>query len=89
MSRRTLADGFASYRRDVIPNDAPPVQVEECRRAFFAGGWYALQTMVGLEEAVQGVSREEGDKMIDEAMDALVAEAEAFARSVCGTRSDG
>lgn len=28
---------FQCYRRMVIPADAPAVQVEECRRAFFAG----------------------------------------------------
>jgi hypothetical protein len=34
-----------NYRNAVIPKDAPPVQVVESRRAFFAGAWalYALQ----------------------------------------------
>jgi len=34
---RTVFDGFKSYDREVIPKDAPVVQREECRRAFYAG----------------------------------------------------
>jgi hypothetical protein len=30
-------DVWTNYRRDVIPVDAHAVQVEECRRAFYAG----------------------------------------------------
>ena len=32
-----IAENFLTYRSEVIPQDAPPVQIEECRRAFFAG----------------------------------------------------
>jgi len=35
----TVADGFASYWRSVVPAGAPDVQVQECRRAFYAGAW--------------------------------------------------
>lgn len=35
--RLRLQESFDSYRREVIPADAPFVQVVECRRAFMAG----------------------------------------------------
>ena len=35
--KRLEAEWF-SYRAAVIPDTAGPVQVEECRRAFYAGG---------------------------------------------------
>jgi hypothetical protein len=34
---KTLRESWLSYRRDVLPDHAPPVQVSECRRAFYAG----------------------------------------------------
>ena len=33
----TIQAQWLSYLRDVVPRDAGPVQVEECRRAFYAG----------------------------------------------------
>jgi hypothetical protein len=32
-----LATAWESYRTRVVPADAPPIQVQECRRAFYAG----------------------------------------------------
>jgi hypothetical protein len=36
MTKR-LEPEWESYRREVIPDDAGAIQVEECRRAFYAG----------------------------------------------------
>ena len=33
---KTLFDEWQGYRRDVVPPHAPAIQVEECRRAFYA-----------------------------------------------------
>lgn len=41
----TIRDGWLSYRRDIIPANAPAVQVQECRRAFYAGA-HALLCIV-------------------------------------------
>lgn len=38
----TVAQRFDSYQAEVIPADAPTIQVEECRRAFHAGGLAVL-----------------------------------------------
>jgi hypothetical protein len=37
MTRKLILEGWNSYRREVIPSDAPAIQIEECRRAFYAG----------------------------------------------------
>lgn len=35
---RTIADQFEDYRKNVMSKDAPPIQVKECKLAFYAGG---------------------------------------------------
>jgi len=35
--RSTVRDAWNSYRASVMPANAPPVQIQECRRAFYAG----------------------------------------------------
>jgi len=37
--RETIRAMWQEYRRAVIPADAPPVQIVECRRAFYGGLW--------------------------------------------------
>lgn len=32
-----IREEFNSYRKSVIPADAPSIQIKECRRAFYAG----------------------------------------------------
>ena len=34
---RTVRDEWNDYRAKVVPATAPPMQVRECRRAFYAG----------------------------------------------------
>lgn len=45
MRLETVAESFASYRDKVMPRDAPPVQVIECQRAFYAGVYTCLMNM--------------------------------------------
>ncbi len=40
--RSTVRDAWKSFRDEVIPADAPPVQIQEMRRAFYAGVWTML-----------------------------------------------
>ncbi len=37
MEVKRLETEWLSYRAEVIPNDAPPVQLAECQRAFYGG----------------------------------------------------
>ena len=37
--KREIEAAWAAYRRLVLPKDAGVIQVEECRRAFYAGAY--------------------------------------------------
>jgi len=66
----TVADAFASYRRDVIPAAATDVQVEECRRAFYAGAWQMYLSLV-LQTA--DLADAEGERYLEALSDELMA----------------
>jgi hypothetical protein len=34
---RTVRDAWNDYREKVLPFTAPPIQIRECRRSFYAG----------------------------------------------------
>lgn len=50
MTNHTIRSAWDSYRRAVLPATAPAIQIQECRRAFYAGaeGLY-VRIMTGLE----------------------------------------
>jgi hypothetical protein len=73
----TVASAFANYRQHVIPRDAPPIQIEECRRAFYAGS-YALLLNLAYNIGDESTDEEDGLRHLD----ALKAECEAYAASV-------
>jgi hypothetical protein len=39
---------WQSYDRHIVPADAPLVQHEECRRAFYAGAWACYQLVLAI-----------------------------------------
>ena len=72
-----IAKGWESYRSMVIPADAPPVQLQESERAFYAGAailWESV--MQGLDP---GSDETEGDmqRMAD-----IQAELDAFGQQL-------
>lgn len=74
--RVTIRDAWDSYRVNVLPRDAPPVQVSECRRAFYAGVWAMVNVNMRIGEDSVGEA---------EAMGILVAiteECESFSLDV-------
>jgi len=71
---QTIADFWTSYRRDVVPADAPPVQLIECRRAFYAG---AAAMLSGMMDAA-GEPGEPGEQDIRRVED-LAGEVSRFA----------
>jgi dsDNA-specific endonuclease/ATPase MutS2 len=74
---KSLAEQWATYRERVVPEDAPPVQVVESRRAFYAGTESLLRSMMtGLDP---GTEPTEADL---DRMDQLEAELEQFAEDV-------
>lgn len=56
-----IGEAFDSYRSDVIPTDASPTQIRECRRAFYAGACAALCELMRIECGPPGdtISEEE------------------------------
>lgn len=54
----TASQAFASFATMVIPRNAPPVQIEECRRAFMAGVGFLLAQ---LENYVADSPEHEGE----------------------------
>ena len=72
-----IEEKWHSYRRDVIPDGAPEVQLTECRRAFYAGAAGLMNLVVG------GMSDEPEPTQADlDMMDELKAELDAFGRAV-------
>jgi hypothetical protein len=41
-----IGEAWASYQAQVVPADAPPVQREECKRAFYAGAQAMYQAVM-------------------------------------------
>ncbi len=46
----TIEEGFDSYKRGVIPETARAFQVNECKRAFYAGAGVMFGRMMELSE---------------------------------------
>jgi hypothetical protein len=42
----TIGEAWASYVADVIPPNAPAIQVEECKRSFYAGAQAMFQAVM-------------------------------------------
>lgn len=73
----TVVAGFETYRTRVIPDHAPKIQEEECRRAFYAGAYHMLMncfTAVGSDE----IPEEEGIA----ALEGLKTEIETYVASL-------
>lgn len=78
MSRvETVAESWQTYRAAVVPQGASPAQVEETRRAFYAGSYFMLMN-VAYNIGDDTTSEEEGIEHLEQ----LKAECETFAKSV-------
>lgn len=79
MKTETVAQSFATYRSQVIPHEATDVQVEECRRAFYAGAYFLLLN-VAHNIGDDTTSEDEGVAELEK----LKSECETFATTVAG-----
>jgi hypothetical protein len=79
---RLIRDGWQDYAEKVLPADAPPVQKQETRRAFYAGAWEILMRMADLGEP--DISEDQGAEVLE----ATKREIERFVASV-GTSAEG
>lgn len=48
---RTVQSQWNDYQKMVLPDNAPDIQIRECRNAFYAGFYGALMAMFGLSAA--------------------------------------
>jgi hypothetical protein len=55
MTRMFVLEGWNSLRREVLPPNAPAVQIEECRRVFYAG---CIHMFCALQEIMDPASSE-------------------------------
>lgn len=76
MRRNRMQEQWQSYKREVLPSNAPAVQVQECRRAFYAGALAAFTTYQELGD--DSVSEDEGVKVLAD----LIEELSDFGRFV-------
>jgi hypothetical protein len=72
----TIHHGWESYAADVLPKDAHSNQIIETRRAFYAGAWCLMQTLILLGDS--GAS----EGAFCSVMERITEEIEAFQRSV-------
>jgi hypothetical protein len=72
-----IGAAWRDFRLKVIPLDAPQVQVQESRRAFYAGANALLVGIIGMLDPGDDVTTKDLA-----GMDALAAELEQFARDI-------
>lgn len=46
MADKFIENGWQSYRKHVLPQAAPPIQIKETRRAFFGGAAILFETIM-------------------------------------------
>jgi len=69
--KHPLLDEWCIYRDAIIPSQAPPVQVEECRRAFYAGA-------VAMFDQILRATEPEDEDVCDARLEALRHEARSI-----------
>lgn len=80
MATTTIQQRWETYLREVIPVDAPAIQIGECRRAFFAG---ASGMFLSMQEAsADPVSEDDGVVELER----LNQEIQTFVRDVVDGR---
>jgi hypothetical protein len=79
---RLVRDGWYAYAERILPKNAPAVQRQETRRAFYAGAWELLSRLAELGEPE--IPEDAGVEVLE----ATRREIEAFFKSV-GTSAEG
>lgn len=78
-----MHDEWASYHREVIPADAPAIQIQESKRAFYAGAWALFQAI----QKIMDPSSEEPTERDLRVMDSIDRELREFNASVLAGRN--
>ena len=73
---------WQEYKDKVLPANAPPVQISECRNAFFAGAAALFQTVTN--NLSEGPDPEESDLAM---MDEIFKELESYPKRIAGSKN--
>jgi hypothetical protein len=76
VTRKSINGEWESYRTQVLPKDAPPIQIMECRRAFYAGSEAFFRCV--FDVSGDDVSEDAGAEYLE----TLNQELQAFGRDV-------
>jgi hypothetical protein len=76
---KTIAELWNSYHKEVLPQDAPAIQVQECKRAFYAGARGLMTSIIsnlspGPDDAPEDLTMmEDIDKELQEFLISVIA----------------
>jgi hypothetical protein len=75
---KLIEAGWIGFRMHVIPPDAPPIQIDECRMAFMAGSQHLFHSIMHILDPDEEPTSEDMRKMdlIDKELRAFAAEVE-------------
>ncbi len=65
MSNKFIQKGWESYRQNVVPADAPAIQIKETRQAFFAGASILFEGLMQTLDSDQEPTAGDLQKMAD------------------------
>lgn len=74
---KIIEQQWLSYRSAVLPKEAPLIQLQECRRAFYAGAQALLQTLLTAVSPGQEVTDEDA-----QVLERVQKELDEFAKAV-------
>jgi hypothetical protein len=74
---KIIEAGFVGYRQFVLPPDAPQIQIDECRWAFFAGAQHLFSSIMAVMDSDREPTAQDMRRM-----DQIHAELEKFAGEI-------
>lgn len=60
-----IQSAWTSYRKMVVPPDAPPIQIQECKQAFFAGAATLFNCLLNGFDSSDDITKSDLQSMAD------------------------
>lgn len=58
-----IGAGWVGYRLMVVPSNAPPIQIDECRLAFYAGAQHLFASLMAMLDPETEPTDDDANKM--------------------------
>ena len=71
MKKTTICELWKEYRTRVLLPNVPPIQVHECRQAFYAGIASIMRELLRIGET--NITEDEGEQIIHKYMDEIIS----------------